>query len=154
MPDSWAMRASRAYALQSAQGYIREAEEAAKAIRQGYPLAVGSQVGFTTTRDKDGFLNRSGTWGHCMMVAGVRDDARKGFLFVNSWGSDWVRGPTGPFDIPPGSFWVDWATADQMFAEGDAIALSDATGFPARTLDWFTGRPRRAERSDLFALAR
>ena len=134
--------------------FVRSADEAAKAIRQGYPLAVGSQVGFGTTRDKDGFLNRSGTWGHCMMVAGVRDDNRPGFLFVNSWGNDWVRGPTGPFDIPPGSFWVDWATADQMFAEGDAIALSDATGFPARTLDWFTGRPRRAERSDLFALAR
>ena len=39
------------------------AEEAAKALRQGYPIAVGSQVGFGTTRDKDGFLNRSGTWG-------------------------------------------------------------------------------------------
>lgn len=134
--------------------FVRTADEAARAIRQGYPLAVGSQVGFGNTgpctRDKDGFLNRSGQWGHCMMVAGVRDDGRKGFLFVNSWGSDWVRGPTGPYDIPPGSFWVDWGTADQMFAEGDAIAFSDAVGFPARTLDWFTKTPRRDRPFALF----
>lgn len=138
--------------------FARSADEAAKAIRQGYPIAVGSQVGFGNTgpykRDKDGFLNRSGTWGHCQAVVGVRDDNRKGFLVVNSWGSDWISGPTGPFDIPPGSYWVDWATFDAMTKEGDCIVFSDAVGFPARTLDWFTRKAPDLQQQDLFALAR
>jgi hypothetical protein len=137
--------------------FCRSADEAAKAIRQGYPIAIGSQVGFGARgpyqRDKDGFLNRSGTWGHCMAVIGVRDDERKGFLFSNSWGEDWVQGPTGKHDLPPGSFWVDWATFDAMTKEGDCIAFSDATGFPARPLDWLFGRAPRAA-PDLLTLTR
>lgn len=114
----------------------KSADEVAKAIRQGYTVAVGSGVGFGNSgpwhRDKDGFLKASGQWGHCMAVVGVRGDARKGFLFLNSWGNDWISGPTGGFDMPPGSFWVDWKTADKMFAEGDCVIFGDAAGFPAK----------------------
>ena len=120
--------------------FARSADEVAKAIRQGYTVAVGSQVGFGAVgpyrRDADGFLNRNGTWGHCQAVVGVRDDKRKGFLFVNSWGKDWVGGPTGGYDIPDGSYWVDWDTMDAMANEGDCVVFSDAVGFPARKLSW------------------
>jgi hypothetical protein len=120
--------------------FARSADEMAKAIRQAYPIAIGSRVGFGSrgpwTRDKDGFLRASGTWGHCMAVVGVIGGPRPGFLFVNSWGTDWVRGPTGKYDMPPGSFFVDWATADRMAREGDCIVFSDAVGFPTRN-PWF-----------------
>lgn len=127
----------------------RTADEVAKAIRQGYTVACGSRVGFGSRgpykRDKDGFLKASGTWGHCMAVIGVRAGTRPGFLFLNSWGTNWVSGPTGiddsgkAFDIPAGSFWVDYKTADRMFAGGDCVIFADAVGFPAKeTLDdWF-----------------
>ena len=120
--------------------FARSAREVDKALRSGYTVAVGSDVGFGNRgpweRDKDGFLKASGSWGHCMAVVGVVDGPRPGFLFLNSWGANWVRGPTGGYDIPPGSFWVDWRTADRMFAEGDCVIFSDAEGFPARD-PWF-----------------
>jgi len=130
--------------------FVRTADEAAKAIRQGYPIAVGSGVGFGNrgpwTRDKDGFLRASGSWGHCMAVVGVIGGARPGFLFVNSWGPEVHRGPTGGHDIPDGSFFVDWQTAGRMFGEGDAIAFSDAVGFPARRLpDFFIAVPKKSD---------
>ncbi len=127
----------------------RTADEVAKAIRQGYSVACGSEVGFGSRgpykRDKDGFLKANGKWGHCMAVIGVRAGDRPGFLFLNSWGTDWVSGPTGiddtgkPFDIPAGSFWVDYKTADRMFGEGDCVIFADAVGFPAKEPldDWF-----------------
>ena len=127
--------------------FAKTAAEVDRAIRQGYTVAVGSGIGFGNSgpyrRDKDGFLKQSGQWGHCMAVIGVRDD-RKGFLFLNSWGDDWVSGPTGGMDIPPGSFWVDWKTADKMFAEGDCVIFSDAVGFPAKDPldDWLIVAPR------------
>jgi hypothetical protein len=120
--------------------FARNATEMAKAIRQGYPMAMGSVVGFGSrgpwTRDADGFLRASGQWGHCMAVIGVIGGNRPGFLFLNSWGPDWVRGPTGKYDLPPGSFFVDWNTADRMAREGDCVIFSDAVGFPARD-PWF-----------------
>ena len=130
--------------------FVRTAEEAWRAIGQGYPIAIGSQVGFGSrgpwTRDADGFLRASGSWGHCMSIVGratVRD--RKGFLFRNSWGPDVHRGPKGGKNIPDsGCFFVDFATVNRMCAEGDAIAFSDAVGFPARN-DFFIAAPLRRD---------
>lgn len=127
--------------------FAQSAKEVELALRQGYTVAVGSGVGFGSrgpyTRDKDGFLKASGTWGHCMAVVGVRAGKRPGFLFLNSWGENWIGGPKGDSDIPPGSFWVDYATANRMFAEGDTVIFSDASGFPAREIDWFAAAPAR-----------
>lgn len=122
--------------------FIKTAEEADKAIRQGYPIAVGSSVGFGSRgpwpRDKDGFLKANGSWGHCMAVLGVVTvNGRKGFLWMNSWTDQVHRGPNGGKNIPEGGcFFVDWNTANRMFGEGDAIAFSDAVGFPAKN-DFF-----------------
>jgi hypothetical protein len=124
--------------------FVRNAIEADRAIRQGYPIAVGSQIGFGSRgpwpRDQDGFLRASGSWGHCMAVLGtVTVGQRKGFLFINSWSESVHQGPTGGKNIPAGGcFFVDWSTANRMFGEGDAIAFSDAVGFPTRSqFDWF-----------------
>lgn len=137
--------------------FVRNAEEAWKAIGNGYPIAVGSQVGFGNRgpwpRDRDGFLRASGSWGHCMAVLGrVTVGTRKGFLWMNSWSDDVHQGPKGGKNIPDaGCFFVEWSTADRMFREGDAIAFSDAVGFPARPRpDWFI-RARPALPDRLFA---
>lgn len=118
--------------------FVRNADEAWKAIGQGYPIAVGSSVGFGNrgpwNRDANGFLRESGQWGHCMSVVGrATINGQKAFLYRNSWGSDVHKGPKGGKNIPDsGCFFVTYATANKMFREGDAIAFSDAVGFPAK----------------------
>jgi hypothetical protein len=136
--------------------FVRSATEAKRAIQQGYPIAQGSSVGFGNVgphrRDKDGFLKRSGSWGHCMACIGYIGGKRPGFLILNSWGEDWVAGPTGGHDIPPGSFFVDESTYDSMVKEGDAIAFSDAVGFPAKEPWFFVSKPKpRQEDAVVFA---
>lgn len=42
-------------------------EDARDAIANGYPVAVCSNRGFNSTRDKQGFLRPSGSWPHCML---------------------------------------------------------------------------------------
>ncbi len=117
---------------------IRSADEAVKALAQGYPIAVCSDKGFTTTRDKDGFLKEHGTWGHCQACLGYTDTPRRGFLICNSWGPSWVKGPAGKYPIPDGCYWIEWNTFDSMCRENDTWAFSDAVGFPAKNIDdWF-----------------
>lgn len=111
---------------------IRNADEAKKAIIQGYPIAVCSDQGFSSTRDKDGFARASGSWAHCMAVIGYTDTPRPAFLILNSWGPSWISGPKGKFDIPDGSFWCEYAVFDRMCKAADTWAFSDAVGFPAK----------------------
>jgi hypothetical protein len=126
---------------------VRSFKEAAAAIQSGYPVAVCSGQGFTSTRDKDGFARASGSWAHCMCFVGVRFD-RKGLLCQNSWGATWISGPKWPADQPDGSFWVDEKTCDRMLGGGDSFAVSGYDGFPLKTLkhgDWASVRPSRQE---------
>lgn len=109
-------------------------EEAAKAIENGYPVAVCSGQGFSSTRDKDGFAAPRGSWAHCMVFIGVRWD-REGLLCLNSWGPNWIGGEKWPQDQPDGSFWVDRRTADRMLGGWkDSYAMSGLVGFPRRKL--------------------
>jgi hypothetical protein len=75
-----------------------------------------------------------------MCIGGYQGGTRKGFLIINSWGSGWVRGPPGKFDdIPPGSFWADYAVVDRMLRQQDSYAVSDVSGFKRRKIvpdDW------------------
>lgn len=136
--------------------FVRNADEAWKAIGNGYPIAVGAQLGFGSrgpwNRDADGFVKSSGSWSHCTAILGrVTVGTRKGFLLMNSWGDNVHRGPKGGKNIPDsGCFFVEYTTADRMFKEGDAIAFSDAVGFPARVLpDFWIAAPR--QQKELFA---
>ena len=47
---------------------IRTVEEARDALANGYGLAVCSNYGFNSTRDKKGFAKQSGSWGHCYLA--------------------------------------------------------------------------------------
>lgn len=124
-----------------------------RSIRQGYPVAVCSNQGFTMTRDADGFCRASGTWAHCMAIIGVRGGAKPGGFILNSWGDKAFTGPVYPSDAPVAGFWADPKTIERMVSQGDSFALSDMQGFPSRKLpDWFVAAPR--DSGECFAVAR
>lgn len=126
---------------------VKNFDEAAAAIESGYPVAVCSMVGFSSTRDSDGFCDRQGSWAHCMAFIAVRygsgDDGngeadnsgRRGLLCLNSWGPTYVGGPKWPSDQPDGSFWVDETTVNAMLRDGDSFAVGGVAGFSWRDLD-------------------
>jgi hypothetical protein len=95
---------------------------------------VCSNVGFgdpRCRRDREGFLTRKrAPWYHAMLFAGYDDMyKRPGALCFNSWGYNWVYGPTrGP--QPGGTFWVDATTVTAMLRQGDSFAFSAYVGFP------------------------
>jgi hypothetical protein len=109
-------------------------EEVRDAINAGYPVVVGSNVGFSRrtfftmgntkgVRDSDGFLTARGTWNHAMCFVGVDDKShRKGVCCLNSWGKSWVSGPT-KLAQPSGSFWIDARTVTRMVQQDDAYAI-------------------------------
>ncbi|MGC4004670.1 MAG: hypothetical protein QM811_16750 [Pirellulales bacterium] len=134
-------------------------DQAAAAIANGYPVPVCSSVGFTSTRDAQGFLRRGiKPWAHCMCFVGVRYGDRPGLLCLNSWGPKWVSGPKYPDDQPDGSFWVDKDLVNVMLAGRDSFAVSGLVGFPRNDLshgDWVNVAPPREidTRETEFALA-
>lgn len=120
---------------------VKSWEEARDAIYNGYPVSICSDQGFKETeRDKDGFAEpkygRMKKWYHSMILAGFDDsNKRPGGLFINSWGSDWITGPTR-FGQPKGSFWADAKVIDSMLKYEDSFAMSNYIGYPRQHLDY------------------
>jgi hypothetical protein len=127
---------AREHPVQAAS-LVTSYEQARDAIANGYPVAVCSNQGFTESRDAEGFARASGSWAHCMAFLAVDDNAKRpGLLCQNSWGPDWIRGPVR-HNQPPGSFWVDAATANRMLSrDPDSFAVSGFVGFPVQSLDY------------------
>ena len=127
-------------------------EEAKAAMAQGYFIAVCSNQGFASKRDANGVAKASGSWAHCMALDGYHTEgtAEYGHI-VNSWGTDWISGPTG-WGSPGGDgFWAEASVIDRMLKQGDSWAFSGVTGFPARrVIDWNVLAPH--PRRDVFAL--
>lgn len=103
-------------------------------IANGCPVIVCSNVGFgrgTCVRDADGFLTRKRSpWYHAMLFAAYDDVFRRpGALCFNSWGTDWIKGPTRG-DQPEGTFWIDAGTVNAMLRQGDSFAISAYVGYP------------------------
>ena len=107
-------------------------DELVAALGNGYPVTICTSQGFTLTRDSDGFCAASGTWGHCMLLAGVRFD-RPGACIIQSWGPDVPSGPTA-LGQPSFSFWAEKNVIEQILGEGDSWALSKAPAFLKRDL--------------------
>ena len=106
--------------------------ELVAALASGYPVTICSNQGFTLHRDRDGFCKARGTWGHCMLIAGVRFD-REGACILQSWGPTVPDGPLA-LDQPTFSFWADRTVVERILAAGDSFALSRAPDFVARKL--------------------
>lgn len=108
-------------------------DEAVAAIKNGYPIAVCSGQGFSSTRDAQGFAAPRGSWAHCMCFIGVRFD-REGLLCMNSWGPNWIGGKKEPADQPDGSFWTERSTVERMLRGRDSWAISGNANWPKRRL--------------------
>jgi hypothetical protein len=114
---------------------IKSVEEARDCIAAGFGLSVCSGYGFTSTRDKNGVSEASGSWSHATSWVGVNDTdwAHQNyggclFLYINSWGSDWNSGPK-TYDQPDGSFWIRPKVAAGMIAGGGAWAIASVRGY-------------------------
>lgn len=110
---------------------IRNFQEAADAIANGYGIAVCSNQGFKDVRDRDGFLVPYGRWAHCMCFFAVKGGRRRGLGCDNSSWADWVSGPN-PDDLPTGCGWVDERTVNKMLSQGDTFAVPGYEGFADR----------------------
>jgi hypothetical protein len=115
---------------------VTTVKEARDALFHGYALAVCSDQGFSSKRDKNGIAKASGTWHHAMCWCAV-DDTREVFketlfLVQNSWGL-WNSGEKR-HDQPDGSFWIRERVAQKMLGQRGAWVFSNVDGFPARTL--------------------
>jgi len=117
-------------------------EDAAKAIQNGYPVAVCSGQGFSMTL-RDGYLTPSGSWAHCMMFLGVRWKPYPALFCENSWGNCYTGTPDKnvpkPFQFSGG--WVKAATCASMLSGEDSFALAGFEGFKPRQLpdNWLHG---------------
>lgn len=114
---------------------ITNADDAANALLNGYPIAVCSDWGYNMQASSDGFHAPRGTWNHCMSIIGFDDsDSSKGlyFIILNSWGD--VHGHLKDFatgvDLPVGVLRVRGEYVNKMLAEGDSFAFSQFDGFP------------------------
>jgi hypothetical protein len=119
---------------------VTDFESAAKALQNGYPVAVCSMQGFSMTM-RDGYLTPMGQWAHCMMFAAVRWKPYPALLCVNSW-ADCYQGSVDA-SLPPqfqrSSGWVRAETCTSMLRGEDSFALSGYSGFAPRKLDNWTG---------------
>lgn len=110
---------------------VRSWKECRDAVANGYPVAMCSNTGFYTRRNRDGFIRRSRRpWNHAMIILGIDDNHRRpGALIQNSWGGTWARGSIR-HGQPKGSFWADASAIDYAMKQGDSIALSGYVGYP------------------------
>ena len=124
----------------SSVALVTDFEQAAKAIQNGYPVAVWSMRGFSMTM-RDGYLTPMGSWAHCMMFAGVRWSPKPALLCVNSWGDCYTGSvdPKLPAQFQRSAGWVEASTCTSMLKGEDSFALSGYSGFAPRTLPDWTG---------------
>jgi hypothetical protein len=126
---------------------VRNFEDCAKAISNGYPVYLCSMRGFSMTFKRDakyggGWLTPMGTWAHCLMACDLRWD-RPALRVPNSWG-DCYDGPVD--DKAPPAFqrtsgWVDASVIDSMCAGGDSYAVAGFNGFRPSLMpeNWLDG---------------
>lgn len=119
------------YKLGSA-AMVKTWDDLVAAMRNGYPVTICSNQGFTMDRDEQGFCSARGVWNHCMMIAGVRFD-REGACICQSWGSNTPSGPL-VLDQPSFSFWAERRTVERILSQGDSWALSKSPDFKPKPL--------------------
>lgn len=125
-------------AMYKSEGYIqiRTWEQLRGAISSGFPVIVGSNVGFGPqrgqVRSETGNLRSRwwSRWNHAQVYIGVSDMGNnKGVLVLNSWGTDWVTGPKRFGDEPDGSYWISKADAERMIRQQDTYVILPIKGF-------------------------
>ncbi len=124
---------------------VKSSDEVWVAIGNGYPVPICSNVGFQSPL-KDGFCQRSGSWGHCMTIRGrfIHPSKGKCFVIQNSWG-DYLKsgqnqiavtGRDGLVTLPQGCFGVVANDVDIIVKQTDSFAISAFKGFKPNKLHW------------------
>jgi C1A family cysteine protease len=115
---------------------INNAEEAIKALANGYFINVCSSRGFELRRNAEGICRPSSVWQHSMSVIGMKKyGSSRLFCIENSWGPNSTTGPL--VDLPNGAcWWVTYEIMDKMFSQGDSWAYSNYEGFPINNINW------------------
>lgn len=115
-------------------------------LANGYSIWVCSSLGFSSTRDENGFSVQQGSWGHSWMIDGYDDRPevvqKYGFPlahFVHDWAM-WNHGGTlimgTDKHIPEGTMWINATLLDKC----DCTAMSSINGWPRRDLpSWSLG---------------
>lgn len=96
-----------------------------------------SGLGWSKTRDENGYSRQTGSWAHSQIFAGfdsrpeiVRKYGEPLVLILNSWGSNWIRGPRRilgtDIDIPHGSYWAK----SSLINRTSPIAIASINGWP------------------------
>ncbi len=110
-------------------------------VANGYPIWCCSGLGWSSTRDENGYSRQQGGWSHSWDVVGM--DYRKEtiekygfplFLFLH----DWARWNSGgrrilgtDIDIAEGMFWGD----ARLLNRCEMYAMSNFNGFPGRAIN-------------------
>lgn len=119
---------------------VQNFSDIAKAITNGYPVAVCSGLGFSMSLE-EGWLRQRGSWAHCQMICGVRFGSRHGAYVANSWGDcyDGSVDQALPVQFQRSGGWVDADVIDRMVSGDDSYALAGYTGFAPTLLPNWTG---------------
>lgn len=123
--------AAASYKL-GASAQVSTWDELVAALKNGYPVTICSDQGFTLQRDADGFCAARGVWGHCMFIAGARFD-REGACIIQSWGAETPGGPLA-LDQPTFSFWAERRVVERILGQGDSWAISKSPEFEKKEL--------------------
>lgn len=108
---------------------VKSWENFRDAIASKHPVVTGSNLGFSSQTDEEGFCKQNTNWNHCMFGLAVDDSSsRPGGMLSNSWGN-YLKILKRKFNQPDGCFWVDAEDIDRMMRDGDCWALSDFDGF-------------------------
>lgn len=119
---------------------ITSLEELDVSLKNGKFTTICSNVGFNSPRDKDGFCQPRGSWSHCMLVIGKRNEGRKGYLIQNSWGAyipgDGPNSSNKYKDQPDGSFYIEPRVMQRILDAGDSWSFSNQDDFKGELPDW------------------
>ena len=132
VPDEIKAKAS-AHTVKSV-ALVQTYEELEDALANGYPVPVCSNQGFTLQRDEDGFCLPQGTWGHCMLIVGVRAGSRPRGPASSSRGARKCPPARAGSTSRPNSFWADRTVVASMLACRDSWALSQFDGYPGQAI--------------------
>jgi hypothetical protein len=120
---------------------VRTYRETCDMLYNGYRVTVASNIAFTNVRDNDGFarIDWNNRWPHQMYVLAFDDEfKRPGVLIMNSWPTEWIRGPKR-HEQPEGSFWVDASDFERyVLGAQDSWSISNFEGYPLQPISAVT----------------
>lgn len=121
---------------------VRDSDQAAAALMNGYPLTIASMFGTRSIRStgspKVNIAKWDASWAHQMFVDEVWKHPTEGLIFRvgNNWGPSAHPRPVA--GAPAGGFYITAKTFDKIASSrnSEIFALSGYDGFPVQKLDW------------------